>query len=180
MKLRAGVAFALMLVLVAGSVVYGAYKGWTEEKAPVEETYAGLESMLQTRIESAYNVLAVAKRHLPENDEAYLLVVQDRSTLESAESELAKKAQANEALTLDAAALLEKLSQLDSVKNDERDLMYVTSYLPQMLAQSEEKTVGAVYNQAAAEFNTRMKSTFSGWIARNLLGIGLAEEFSAQ
>ena len=180
MKLRAGVAFALMLVLAAGGVVYGAYKGWTAEKAPVEETYAGLESMLQTRIESAYNVLAVAKRHLAEEDEAYQRVAKDRAALESAGSGLAEKAQANEALTLDAAALLEKLAQMDSVKNDERDLMYVTSYLPQMLAQSEEKTVGAVYNQAAAEFNTRIRSTFSGWIARQLLGVKLAEEFIAR
>ena len=182
MKLRAGLAFALMLLLAAGSVVYGAHRGWTAERVPVEETYAGLESMLQTRVESAYNVLAVARRHLPETDEACLAVTRDRDTLEgrNADGGLAQKAQANEALTRDASALLDKLAKLDSVQADARDKMYVESYLPQMLAQSEEKTVGAVYNQAASEFNSRIRGTFSGWIARNLLGIRLAEEFTAQ
>ena len=77
-------------------------------------------------------------------------------------------------------ALLEKLAQLDSVKKDDRDLMYVTSYLPQMLAQSEQKTAGAAYNQAAADFNGRMNKTFSGWLARTMLGIKPAAEFIAK
>ena len=180
MKLKTGWAVAIMVILVAGSVVFGAYRGWNDERALVNETRAGLENMLQTRVESAYNVLAVAKRHLPETDEAYQRVVQDRSGLEGASDDLAQKAAANDALTVDAAALLDKLSQLDSVKNDSRDNMYVTSYLPQMLAQSEQKTAGAAYNQAAADFNSRMNKTFSGWLARILLGIRPAAEFKAQ
>ena len=180
MKLKTGWAIAIMVILIAGSVVYGAYRGWTDERALVNETRAGLESMLQTRVESAYNVLAVAKRHLPEDDEAYLRVVRDRNALESANDDLGQKAQANDALTADAAALLDKLAQLESVKNDSRDNMYVTSYLPQMLAQSEQKTAGAAYNQAAADFNSRMNKTFSGWLARTLLGIRPAVEFKAQ
>ena len=187
MKLKTGWAFALMVILVVGSVIFGAFRGWTDERARVNETYAGLESMLQTRVESAYNVLAVAKRHVPETDEAYQRVSRDLSDLEggskqaeSDASSLARKARANDALTVDANALLDQLAQMDSVKKDDRDLKYVTSYLPQMLAQSEEKTAGAAYNQAAAEFNSRMKGTFSGWIARNLLGIRPAAEFKAQ
>ena len=184
MKLKTGWAIAIMVILVAGSVVYGAYRGWTDERALVNETRAGLESMLQTRVESAYNVLTVAKRHLPENDEAYLRVVQDRNDLEEgskgANDNLAQKARANDALTVDAAALLDKLAQLDSVKNDSRDNMYVTSYLPQMLAQSEQKTAGAAYNQAGADFISRMNGTFSGWLARSFLGIKPAAEFKAQ
>ena len=184
MKLKTGWAIAIMVILVAGSVIYGAFRGWTDERVLVNETRAGLDSMLQTRVESAYNVLAVAKRHLPEDDEAYLRVVRDRNDLEGGskgvDDDLAQKAKANDALTADAADLLNKLARLDSVKNDSRDNMYVTSYLPQMLAQSEEKTAGAAYNQAAAEFNGRMKGTFSGWIARTLLGIKPAAEFKAQ
>ena len=64
MKLKTGTAFVVMIVLIIGSVLFGAYKGWTEEKAHVDATYAGLESMLQTRVETAYNILAVAKRRL--------------------------------------------------------------------------------------------------------------------
>ena len=183
MKLKTGWAFVLMLILVVGSVLFGAYRGWSEERARVNETYKGLESMLQTRVESAYNVLAVAKRHVTPEDEAYRRVFQDLSLLEGGspgvQDSLRQKAQGNEALTRDAAELLEKLSQLDSVKNDQRDRMYVESYLPQMLTESEAKTAGAAYNQAAAEFNGRMKGTFSGWLAR-VMGIGLAEEFIAE
>lgn len=184
MKMKTGWAIAIMVILIAGSVVYGAYRGWTDERALVNETRAGLESMLQTRVESAYNVLAVARRHLPEDDEAYLRVVRDRNDLEGGSNpawdNLSQKAKANDALTVDAAALLDKLAQLDSVKNDSRDNMYVTSYLPQMLAQSEQKTAGAAYNQAAADFNGRMKGTFSGWLARTMLGIKPAAEFKAE
>ena len=180
MKLKTGWAIAIMAILIVGGVVFGADRGWTDERALVNETRAGLDSMLQTRVESAYNVLAVAKRHLPEDDEAYLRVVRDRNALESTSDDLGQKAQANEALTVDAAALLDKLVQLETVKNDSRDNMYVTSYLPQMLAQSEQKTAGAAYNQAAADFNSRMNKTFSGWLARTLLGIKPAVEFKAQ
>ena len=186
MKMKTGWAIAIMVVLIVGSVVYGAYRGWTDERALVNETRAGLESMLQTRVESAYNVLAVAKRHVPETDEAYQRVAKDLKDLEDSgktESEttvLSRKAAANDALTVDAAALLDKLAQMETVKNDSRDNMYVTSYLPQMLAQSEQKTAGAAYNQAAADFNNRMKGTFSGWLARTLLGVKRAPEFKAQ
>ncbi len=184
MKLKTGWAIAIMVILMAAGVVIGAYRGWSSERALVNETRAGLESMLQTRVESAYNVLAVAKRHLPEDDEAYKRVVRDRNDLEGGSNpawdNLSQKATANEALTRDAAALLNKLAEMDSVKRDSRDNMYVTSYLPQMLAQSEEKTAGAVYNQAAAEFNSRIKGTFSGLLARTLLGFKLAHEFTVK
>ena len=181
MKLRTGWVFVLMICLVAFSVCYGAYRGWSQERARVEESYAGLESMLQTRVESAYNVLAVAKRHISgeEGQRLFRLVEQTRDVLEGSAS-LSEKAAANQSLTLYAKELLSHLAALDSVQADSRDKMYVESYLPQMLAQSEEKTVGAVYNQAASEFNSRIRGTFSGWIARNLLGIRLAEEFTAQ
>ena len=180
MKLKTGWAIVIMVILIVGGVILGAYRGWNDERALVNETRAGLDSMLQTRVESAYNVLAVAKRHLPEDDEAYLRVVRDRNALESTSDDLGQKAQANEALTVDAAALLDKLVQLETVKNDSRDNMYVTSYLPQMLAQSEQKTAGAAYNQAAADFNSRMNGTFSGWLARTLLGVKPAVEFQAR
>ena len=179
MKLKTGTAIIIMVVLIIGSVLYGAYKGWSNEKAHVDATYAGLESMLQTRVETAYNILTVAKRHLPETDEAVQRVSMDLSQLDNAYTDLGRKAQANEALAQDAAALLKTLSQLDSVKKDSRDEMYVNNYLPQMLSESEEMTISATYNQAAAEFNSRINRTFSGFLAK-LMGVSPAEVFAAQ
>lgn len=180
MKLRSGMAFLLMIVLILGGVVYGAYKGWTGERKPVDATYEGLESMLQTRVESANNVLTVARRHIPDTDETLQKVVRDLEDLEGKNASLSQKARGNENLSLDAKALLSLLSGLESVQTDSRDKMYVENYLPQMLSQSEEKTAGAAYNQAAAEFNSRINHTFSGWIARNILRIRPVEEFIAR
>ncbi len=143
------------------------------------DAYAGLESMLQTRVETAYNILAVAKRHVPETDEAYQRVSMDLSQLDNQYNDLSRKAEANDALGRDAAALLKNLSQLDTVKNDNRDAMYVDNYLPQMLSESEQMTVGATYNQAAAEFNGRINRTFSGFLAK-LMGVRPAEVFNAE
>ena len=177
MKLRTGTAFLLMVILVVLSVGFGAYRGWSQERAKVEETSAGLESMLRTRVESAYNVLAVARRHLDAGDEAMRRVASDRDSLENAAA-MAQRSQANDALTQDVNALLEKLSALPTVQSDSRDSWYVSQYLPQMMAQSEEKTVGANYNSAAREFNQKLNSTFSGFLAK-LMGIRPAEEFAS-
>ncbi len=177
MKLRAGAAFFLMILMVAVSVVIGAYRGWNEERAMVKETRAGLEEMLQARVESAYNVLTVAGRHLPQDQEAVLRLRAARGMLEGRAS-LSEKAAANEELTQAAQDVLSLLVQAESVQNDSRDKMYAESYLPQMLAQSEEKTAGAQYNIAAAQFNERLNASFSGKIAA-LLGIDMAEEFIA-
>lgn len=177
MKLRAGAALILMICMLAFSLGFGAYRGWSEERARVEETYAGLENMLHTRVESAYNLLTVAGRHLNQEDELLSRVAQERDALEG-NAPLSQKARANEGLTRDAGALLERLAALDSVQKDDRDRMYVESYLPQMLAQSEERTAGANYNTAAAEFNRRLGDSLSGRVA-SLLGVPKAEEFIA-
>jgi hypothetical protein len=177
MKLRAGAAFFLMILMVLFGVVYGAYHGWNEERIQVEETWAGLESMIQARVESAYNVLTVARRHLPEGHEALLRLQKAKDTLEG-NAPLSEKAAANEELTLAAKDVLLLLVQAESVQKDSRDKMYAESYLPQMLSQSEEKTAGAQYNIAAAQFNERLSASFSGKIA-SLLGVKMAEEFIA-
>lgn len=177
MKGKAG-AFVLMIVLCAAAVLFGAFRGWTMEKQQVLDSRAGLESMLHTRVESAYNLLTVASRHMEKTDPLMLRVLSCRETLESGSVSLPQKAAASEALSRDGRALLEALKLLPDVQSDARDLMYVQDYLPQMLAESEEKTAGAVYNTAAGDFNARLNSAFSGRIAR-MLGVTPAEEFIA-
>ena len=182
MKLRTGTAIVLMVILVVLSVGFGAYRGWSQERAKVEESYAGLESMLLTRVESAYNVLAVARRHIRTGDEEGMKLkqqVEATKLILEGDSTLSAKADANARLTACVDDLLAYLSSLDSVQQDSRDKKYVESYLPQMMEQSEEKTAGANYNSAARDFNNRLNSTFSGWLAK-LLGIKPAEEFLAE
>ena len=175
MKLRSGIAFLLMLCLVIAAVGIGAYQGWSNEKKAVEDTYAGLEKMIRARVESAYNLLTVAGRHLPGTDAHMAQLISARDVLES-DAPLPQKAAANEALSKSAGEILSALSALPSVQADSRDKMYVESYLPQMLEESEARTAGAAYNTAAAAFNRELEESLSGFVAR-LLGIRPAEEF---
>ena len=175
MKLRSGVAFLLMLCLVIAAVGIGAYQGWRDEKKAVEETCAGLEKMIQARVESAYNLITVASRHLPQTDAHIAQLTDARDVLES-DAPLPEKAAANELLSQSADQLLSALAALPSVQNDSRDKMYVESYLPQMLEESQARTAGAAYNTAAAAFNRELENSLSGFVAR-MLGIRPAEEF---
>ncbi len=176
MKIRTVFAVLLMVCLVLCAVGYGAQSGWSNERSAVENSLVSLDAMLHTRIETANNVLTVASRHLPEGDEMLVALRKDRAVLES-KVQLSEKADANNALGTHARALLTALAALDSVKNDSRDLMYVTSLLPQMLEESEERTSQAAYNEVARDFNERLyQDHFSGFIAR-LLGVKPAEEF---
>lgn len=177
MKFRSGVAFVLMICLVCAGLVIGAYKGWSGERAQVEQLQSSLDAMLGTRVESAYNLLTVARRHLPADDALLSAVAADRDTLEGSAG-LADKAAANARLTADGKALLAALAALDSVQQDDRDRMYVESYLTQMLEESEEKTAGANYNLAAAQFNSSLRGSLSGRLAM-ALGVRTAQEFAA-
>ena len=177
MKLKTGTAALIMVVLVVFSIGFGAYRGWRTERALVNETYAGLENMLQSRVETAHNLLTVAGRHVDAGDELVQRIAAQRDIL-AGKGKLKEKAAANEQLTRDAAALLDQLAALPSVQGDSRDKMYVESYLPQMLAESESMTAKASYNTAAREFNDSLKGSFSGFLAR-LMKIGPAEEFIA-
>ena len=177
MKLRSGAAFLLMICLILFSVCLGAYRGWSDERAQVEESLSGLESMIASRVECAWNILAVAGRHLPETDEDFVFIAQARDIL-SGSGTLSEKAAADALLSESASRLLQRLCALPSVLQDSRDLMYAESYLPQMLSESEERTASSRYNAAAADFNHQLQESFSGAIAR-LLGVEPAEEFIA-
>lgn len=181
MKLKTGTAVLITACLVVFAFVFGAYQGWSNEKAQVNEAYPGLESMLQYRVEAANNLLTVARRHLDAEDELVKKVTADRDALSGRQGlkEMKKKAAANEALTRDAEALLEKLAATESVRNYNRDQMYVENTIRQQFEESESKAAGAQYNEAARAFNESLNGSFSGWIAR-LMRVGPVEEFSVQ
>lgn len=175
MKLRSGVAFLLMVVLIVAGIGIGVYQGWDKERDRVMAVKEGLDGMLSTRMEAAYNVLTVAGRHLSKEDELVRNVAHHRSILGS-DASLPQKAAANEQLTRDADALLKKLAALPSVQQDSRDKMYVEAYLPQMLTESEQITASANYNVAAREFNESLETNIIGRLAA-FLGVKPAEEF---
>ena len=168
----------LCVMLVAFAFVYGALHGWQQDYSQVESTYASLQQQLNTRVETACNIMTVARRHLNADDSALLALKDARDVLSSAAS-LEKKADANEMLTLYAEQVLTALSALDTVQNDARDNMYVSTMLPQMLRESAAYTTQSAYNTAAAGFNARFeKNVISSFIAR-LFGMDTFEVFGA-
>lgn len=165
----------LMIGMIIGAVCWGAVKNWSHERSVVESKSVSLTAMLEARVEVAYNILTVAKRHMTSDNALIKAVEKDRNVLEG-DGTLREKAIANERFTGNASALLSALEAVESVKNDSRDSMYVSQLLLQALIQSQERTAQAEYNQAASDFNDRLDSSFSGKLAR-FLGTSRSEEF---
>ena len=171
-------AVLFAVLLLCGAVVYGAQHSWSDERAKISADQAQLQTMLDTRVEVACNILTVARRHLPAEDAAVAALEQDKNTLAGSAS-LHEKAAANFRLTEEARSLLSTLSALDTVQADARDKMYVDSLLPRMLSESEAYTAQSDYNTAAEDFNARLNgSPVSGTLAK-WLGVTELEVFSA-
>lgn len=172
-------AIFLLIILIVFAFVYGAGKGWAKERAQVDAQLSSLQQHLDIRVETACNILTVAKRHM-DSEDLQMLSLSDARDLLSGPADLAEKANADQQLTQAAEALLSALSQMPTVQNDDRDRMYVESMLPQMLRESESYTVASAYNTAAAEYNRRydqnkLSSTIAGW-----LGIEHCEVFGSE
>lgn len=168
-------ALVIMLVLMTAAVAWGAWKGWKAQSDEVQQTLSSLTSVLQARYEAGNNVLTVAARHLPGSDPAVTSLAEQVKKLKQP-IPLEEKAQANARLGQDAQDILTRLAALDSLKRDERDLSYVAQLLPQALEQSAIWADEAAYNTAAAGYNKRLQTTFSGFVAQ-LLGIRPAQQF---
>ena len=63
-------AVLFAVLLLCGAVVYGAQHSWSDERAKISADQAPLQTMLDTRVEAACNILTVARRHLPAEDAA--------------------------------------------------------------------------------------------------------------
>ena len=169
------IAFALMVVMVFCALCIGANKAWTKNRANVTASFSVLQENVQQRVETAYNLLTVAGRYLPAEDEGIVAVKQDLQAMESGinnESAIASVADAGEQFSLDAQALLTQLSNNSAVARDSRDSMYVSMMLPQAVEQCSNASALQAYNAAAESFNDGMHS-FSGLLAR-LTGVDYA------
>ncbi len=167
-------AFLAMLLLLMAAFGVGAYRGFTEEKFQVDLALGSLSDTLNARVEMGNNLLTVAKRHVDREDVLLLAISEDIKALNG--DSLPKKAAANSDLTKNSALLLQKLEGLQSVKNDARDLSYVTGFLPRGLEQSEQWADADLYNTAANKFNQRLNASLNGQVAK-LLGVEEAELF---
>ncbi|MGN0778567.1 MAG: hypothetical protein ACI4MJ_05420 [Aristaeellaceae bacterium] len=160
----------LAIVLAAGAVCLGAYRGWSQERTDalhVVSADADLSASLEERAMDAANLAVVAARHLPAGD-ADLTALRDiRAILTDASAPSDEKTRADGQLTLLAEKLAASLPQLDSVAASARDQVYIAT-LTRTLAQGADSA--AAYAAAAQHFNDRLSSTLTGRLAM-LLGV---------
>ena len=175
-KSNAFLAFIIMLVLLTASISLGAYRSWSAQKAEVEQSKGSLFEMLTATREIGSNILSVARRHLPKDDEKIVGLQKDIDDL-ARNSSFSQLAGANERFENYAITLQANLKSLPFVQADARDFMYVEQMQPQALEKSARMTEQSEYNQQALAFNTEMNKRFSGKVAQ-LLGIKPAEEFA--
>ena len=175
---RAVLAFLAMLVLLALAFGIGAYRGLYNEKLQVELALSSLQDVLDTRVEMGLNLLTVAARHLAEADPLMQAIREDIGLLVPGGS-LEDIASANDRLSQDSKALLQRLEAQPSLQADERDLRYVTGLLPRGFEQSAQWADAGRYNQAARAYNERLTGTLTGQVAW-LLGVEEAALFGGE
>lgn len=176
---RTFLCLLVTIVLVLGSVAFGASKGWKKEAQELNSLYAqenGLKSLLELRAADTYNLLVVARRHLDAQDQRILDVEKTRKIL-LGNGPLDEKYAANQALTGAVNSLTGALENEPSLKADTKDWNYVVS-----LKKALEVYVGGdaanAYNEAALSYNQRMSGSISGWIASHLMGVQEAQLFA--
>ena len=170
-KLPTALCAVLAAVLVAFGLLYGTWSGFHEDRAQVNGLLTmenGLLDVLSYRAADAINLSAVAKRHLPAQDEDLVL-------LEKTGRELQLAADVRTATSLDHAvadafsAVSGKLKETATFQESQRDQRYLDMLTADLNSLRASDAVTA-YNQAAADFNTQLSQPVSGALA-SLLGI---------
>jgi len=170
-KLPTALCAVIMLVLVAFGMLYGTWSGFREDRAQVDELLTmenGLLDVLSYRAADGINLSAVAKRHLPAQDE-------DLVTLEKMGRQQLQAAEVRASTSLDHAvseafdAVSAKLKETPSFQLSQRDQRYLDMLTADFASLLSSDVVRA-YNQAASDFNRQLSQPVSGYLA-SLLGI---------
>ena len=169
------IALVLMIIMIIIALFNGASKAWKKNRVAVDAAYAQWQENVQQRVETAYNILTVAGRHMSGNDARVVSVKNDLNDMQaggSAGFSANQQAAACESFIRDAAALLNALAEEQQVQQDARDAMYVHLMLPQAVEQCSNTAALTAYNEAARAYNAGLDS-FSGFLAR-IIGIDYA------
>lgn len=169
------IAAAIMAIMVICALLIGAGKAWKKNRTGVDAGYALWQENVQQRVETAYNLLTVAGRHLSQDNSLLSSVRSDLSEMQKVSAQQNdddQRESASERFITDAQALLAALADSATVKVDSRDAMYVSLMLPQAIEQCSGSASLDAYNAAAESYNDGLHS-FSGLLAR-LTGVKFA------
>lgn len=173
--LHPAIACVLMVVMIAAALLVGANKAWVEKRDEVNRSLTAAEATIRLRVETAYNLLTVARRYLSEGDRFFAAIEQDLRIMENTAGELGIRADACTQFQMDAQALLTALKRNVDVQADSRDSMYVTLMLPQAVEQCANNAALLAYDNMANTYNAGLHS-FSGFLAQ-LTDVRLFETF---
>ena len=158
----------LLVALLGGALCIGAVRGWRgERESALTALSSNYSALLEERAMDAANLLVVASRHLDPADERIELLKQARTILANPPANAEAVVQADVSLSALAAELGQSLPQLASVQASARDQAYVSTLTRTL---GEESTLAESYQTIAEEFNNRLTSSASGWVAR-LFGV---------
>ncbi len=172
-------AIAVMILMIVAAALYGGHSSLSDLRDRAEQVFylgeagdgIGIRSDLQERADSAYNLVTVARRYLPETDESLQGVLLARQALDQAAS-VSEMAKADQALE---EAVKDLLSKLEEVNLAEKDAPY-----PQRLYDSFRSRGDTIshdpYNRHAAEFNETL-SEFPANLFSRLTGVKELELF---
>lgn len=170
-KLPTALCVLIAAVLVVFGMLYGTWGGFREDRAQVNELLTmenGLLDVLSYRAADGINLSAVARRHLPAQDE-------DLQELETFARQLQQAAEVRASTSLDHAvneafaAVSAKLKENASFQQSQRDQRYLEMLTADFNSLRTSEIVNT-YNQAAADFNRQLSQPVSGWLA-SLLGV---------
>lgn len=155
------IAVAAMILMILCSAIFGNYRSLLQLSHKVEAVFyqgeqgdgLGIQNDLEKRIDLAYNMVTIARKYLPESDQALNGVLIARETLLQAKSP-AEKYKANQRLTEATTDLSAKLAELKLSATDER---YRAS-LYQDLSSRNSIMSHDNYNNVAEDFNQVLRS----------------------
>ena len=176
---RRSVAALIMVLMILGGTLYGGHRSLMKLRDEAEAVFyngvdgdgLGIQNDLNERVDLAYNMVTVAKRYLPEDNEAVQKVLTARDALAAAEDPEGKNA-ANRQLTEACIELYEALAGKSLTEKDEeyRQQIY------QDLSSRNDTISHDGYNQVAENFNKTLQR-FPANILGSLTGVEKLELF---
>ena len=178
-NLTGALCVVLAVVLAAGAVCLGAYRGWSGERSQVLESLnreGDMAQSLQNRAMDAANLAVVASRHVKEGDEGYADAAALReayAAMTSGSADADAMVRADAAISAAAARLAVLLPELSSVQASPRDQAYISTLTRTL---SEDAGAADAFAAAVQDYNARLTGSLTGRLAM-LLGV---ESLTAQ
>lgn len=166
MKIRLSTVLSILLCLVLcfAAVCIGAYRGWHAERQEIltSLTEGGeLYEQLQHRGMDAANLAVVAARHLPPDDRT-LSALRQASDMLLSDNDPNLYLEADIIITDASCELAQRLPEIPSFQQSERDRTYVAMLAGPLSVQS---SLSRTYTQLAEDYNRRLDSSLTGRLA---------------